>query len=650
MIPGAPVRRTLLAAVLAAITLSCSPRTPTGRSVLLVTLDTTRADFLGAYGRPDARTPEFDRLARGGILFADAVADVPVTLPSHTTIMTGVPALGHGVRYNADFKVAESAATLAEHLDDAGYDNAAVVSSLILESAFGLDQGFRLYDDELTPYEIFDASKYPTTHWLPPAERRANDVVDPAIAALHGRLRDPYFLWIHLYDAHFPYDPPPPWEKTSTSGYLAEIQFADREVRRLVREVEGRRGGDETVIVVTADHGEGLDQHHEENHGIFIYDDTIRVPLVVRAPGALPEGRIVEALARTVDIAPTILEACGHADASFGSGGSLVPVATGSGAPPDTAAYAESMKTKLFYSGSGLKAIRTARAKYVLAPRPELYDLVRDPGETRNLLDGGAMADAAASLRGELAKRMRAILASGAASVEPSNADEETMEGIRSLGYVAGSDGTVRPGSVEDEMELVGFDPKDLVDVSMGAREIQNGFIERGEKKLRRFFATARPASRDAKLARLWAAAHQNYAKIWMIRGNYLEAANEYARALEADPSYDDAAWSGVYALNLAREPGLAERSARARLEARPEAWKLRFHLAFSLAFLGRQGEARAELQRILAGAPPNAEASRSATIFLRALGTPEEPRALETYLTFESRETHERGSGSGID
>jgi arylsulfatase A-like enzyme len=628
------MRRFLLGLLLLPFAVSCG-RAPEGRSVLLVTLDTTRADFLGAYGRPDARTPAFDRIARRGALFQDTIVDVPVTLPSHTSIMTGVPVLGHGVRYNADFKVAASAITLAETLAELGYDTAAVVSSLILDSAFGLDQGFERYDDDLPPgYVIFDRSKYPTTHWLPEAERRANDVVTPAIAWLQERRgRAPWFLWAHFYDAHFPYDPPPPWNRTSTSDYLAEIQFADRELGRLVRAVDARERGESAIVVVTADHGEGLDQHREENHGIFIYDDTIRVPLAVRASDALPAGRVVPELARSIDVAPTILEACGRTPSAIGVGGSLVPLAKAQGAPPDTAGYAESMKTKLFYSGSGLKSIRTKRAKFILAPRPELYDLEHDPGETRNLLDAAAPPSEGRAMRDELALRVRKILEHDLAAVEAANADEKTLEGIRSLGYVAGSDGSARPGSAQDELAMKGFDPKDLVDVSMGGREVQNGFYDRGERKLLRFFATATPASEDRAMARLWAAAHHNYARVWIARGDYLEAANEYARALESDPSYDEAAWSRIYALNLAREFASADRIARDTLAEHPEAWKVRLHRAFALALLGQGADAHAELQRIVEGAPPSHEARQAADIFLRSLGTPREPQALESYL-----------------
>jgi tetratricopeptide (TPR) repeat protein len=323
-----------------------------------------------------------------------------------------------------------------------------------------------------------------------------------------------------------------------------------------------------------------------------------------------------------------------------------VALAERRGGPPDTTAYAESMKTKLFYSGSGLKSIRTKHAKYILAPRPELYDLIEDPGETHNLLDVHRPSAEGDAMRDQLGRRVQEILGRELSVVEAAQADEKTMEGIRSLGYISGSDGSARPGSARDELAMVGFDPKDLVDVSMGGREIQNGFYDRGERKLQRFFATAKRPSEDPGMARLWAAAHHNYAKAWMMRGNYAEAAREYARAIENDPSYEESAWSRVYALNLARDPAAAESAARAWLAIHPEAWKVHLHRAFALAFLGRGPDAHAELQRILEGAPPAHEARQAASLFLRSLGTPRESRALDSYLESAARASAEPPAG----
>ncbi len=609
-----------------------------GRSVLLITLDTTRPDRLGVYGRPDARTPVLDRLARQGAVVQWAIADVPVTLPSHTTILTGVPAVGHGVRYNADFRVTEDAETLAECLTDLGYDTGAVISALVLDAKFGIDQGFAFFEDDLTPgYVKYDESLYPEeTHWLPKADRRAPETVDRSLEWMTDARR-PFLLWSHFYDPHFPFDPPPPWERTAPELYLAEIHSTDRELGRMMKRLEESGELDSTVIAVTSDHGEGLDQHREDGHGIFVYDDTIRVPLIVRAPGPVPAGRVLGEQVRTIDIAPTLLEAAGHQGETLGLGGTLLPVMRGTGDVPDPVAYSESIKSRLFYGGSGLKSLRTKDAKYVWAPRPELYALLDDPGETVD--HAGGSRDTVLRFRERLEETIRDIRSHGMVSVDAYEPDAETAEALRSLGYVTGSGASAELPSVEEEMTLRGYDPKDLVDVSMGAREIQNGFYESGERKLQRFFATARPPAEDPTMRRLWAAAHQNYAKIWMVRGNYARAAEEYRLAAEADPEYDLARWSRVYALNLARLPEEALRAADETMARYPRSYRVMVHRGLALAFLGRTEEARTQLERIVRESDPQGTPHRNARYYLTRIGTPGERSALEEYLASERRD-----------
>ena len=629
-------RRATLA-LLALLFAACA-RGPQRSSVLLVTLDTTRPDRLGVYGRPDARTPYLDRLARQGAVFTDAACDVPVTLPSHTTIMTGVPALGHGVRYNGDFKVSESAETLAEAFAQRGYDTAAFVSTLILDRRFGLAQGFHEYDDKLTPgYVVFDSTLYTKElmPWLPKSDRRADGTVDAAITWLTKAAKKPVFLWLHLYDPHYPFDPPPPWARTAAELYLAEIQFTDRQVGRMLRAWDERGLAEKGVVLATADHGEGLDEHREDGHGIFVYDDTIRIPMIVAAPGRVPPSTTREGQARTVDVASTLLELAGSPQ-TLGLGGSLVPALTGTGALPDTVAYVESLKTRLFYGGSGLKGLRTRSAKYVWAPRPELYDLAADPGETRN--DAPTHPDVAARWAKSLESVVRQVVSEGRHSAEAYKPDAEMLAGLRSLGYLGGSGAVVEQASVEKELALTGHDPKDLVDVSMSAREIQNGFYDRGERKILRFFETTTTPAQDPKMARLWAAAHQNYAKIWIVRGDFDRAAEQYRLAAETDSTYDLARWSRVYALNLARRPAEAEKEARAFVARYPHSYRVKLHQAIALAFLHREEEARSVLLEVVRGAASDENLTKSARWYLERLGGPREEAALTAYLETEQR------------
>lgn len=580
------------------------------------------------------RTPWLDRIARGGALFAQAVADVPVTLPSHTTLMTGIPALGHGVRYNADFRVGSDAVTLAETLHAAGWSTGAVVSTLVLDSGFGLDQGFDHYDDDLTPgYVRHDESLYPErAQWLPKADRRADETADRAVEWL-AAAPAPFFCWVHFYDAHFPYDPPPPWGRTAAHLYGAEIQFTDRQLGRILAALE-ESGASDPVVAVTADHGEGLDQHREDGHGIFVYDETVRVPLAVRAPG-LPAGRVVAAQARTIDVAPTLLELAGRRT-RLGLGASLVAAARdargeGGGLP----AYCESIKSKLFYGGTGLKAIRTAEAKYVWAPEPEVYDLIEDPGETRNL--ARVDPERADALRAELVRTMRSVLREARPVSETTDLDEDTAARLRSLGYASGGEGEA-PGSLADELALAGHDPKDLVDVSMAAREIENGFTGSAEAKLQRFFRTARTPAEDPRMARLWAAAHLNAAKIRFDSGDWNGAAEQYGAAVEVDPGYGQARWRRIYALNLAGRSRAAAEEGAEILERFPDSWRVRLHTGLALALGARRDEARAQLESIAGEASAPEDVASAARWYLDRLGTAEEVEVLARYRGVTSR------------
>jgi len=618
-------------ALAAAVAAGCADR-GSGPDVLLVTLDTTRADHLGAYGRPDVRTPHLDRLARAGGQFEMAIGDVPVTLPSHTTIHTGVPAVGHGVRYNGDFRVGPDAETLAERFVDAGYATAAVVSAMVLAAEFGLDQGFDRFDDELTPgYERHDESRFShLTHWLPTEDRRAEEVTDLAVAWLGTVADRSWFLWAHYYDPHAPFDPPPPWGNAHADHYASEIQYTDHHVGRLLRRVRGERP--EAIVVVTADHGEGLDQHREDRHGILIYDEVVHVPLIVSAPGRVAPGVVRSEQVRTVDVAPTLLDLAA-APSAIGVGGSLRPLLEGTGAPPDSVAYSESMKSRLFYNGSGLMALRTRHAKYVWAPRPELYDLVEDPGETRNLAP--IDPDRAEAMRQRLEDYVRDILDRELAVVEAANLDESTAESLRSLGYVTGSAGDVTPGSVADEMALPGLDPKDLVDAVLCGRDARNGFYERALSKARRFRDTVATPEADPDLAPLWSLLLQNEAAAYMGLGRFGAAAESYRGSLRWGSANPSSRWGLVFALNLDGRPAEAEREAARILSDAPGAWRVRLHGALALALLGRTGDARAVFAN-LAETTTDAEVREVAALYRDKLGTPEERRYLDLYLSSE--------------
>jgi hypothetical protein len=315
---------------------------------------------------------------------------------------------------------------------------------------------------------------------------------------------------------------------------------------------------------------------------------------------------------------------------SLGEGSSFAAALRGEGAPPPTPVYCESIKSRVAYSGSALFALRTGDTKYIWAPRPEVYALDRDPGETVN------RAGRDRSPPEDLRRMMEAIAAGGDVLAERAVHDEHTLEALRSLGYLTSSSAAPARSSPASELELSGFDPKDLVDVAMAGRDVQNTFYERAEVKLRRFLETVAPPTERPETSPLWSLARQNLAVIEMARGNFAEAAREYRKALRHEPRNQDARAGLVFALNLGGRAGEALAEADRLLGETPEAWRLRLHRALALALLERDGEAVAELREIAArGVEP--ELTRVADLYAKKIGTAEGAAYLELYLRSHS-------------
>lgn len=618
------LRWTLLAVV---ASLACESRRG-GPVVVLVTLDTTRADVLGVYGDPDARTPTLDAWARSGAVVRWAIADVPLTLPSHATIMTSVPAVGHGVRTNVHFRLGDDARTLSEELRDAGFRTFAVVSTRVLGAATGIAQGFDQFDDAIeTPAVPVDPARYAALDPGPPTSRRAQEAVDLALRIFHES-HGPSFVWLHLFDAHTVYDPPHPWERLAPDLYRAEVAAMDAQLRRLDRGLDelDRRGP--VALAVTADHGEGLDDHHEDEHGFFVYDEAVRVPLILRGQG-VPTSRILDEQVRTIDVAPTLLELA-RVPASLGLGGSLVPALTGRGPVPSPTAYCESMTPKLSQGASSLKALRTRSSKFVWAPEPELYDLIADPGERRNVADATTLANERAQLAGVI----RGIReASQLAALAPTRSDED-RERLRSLGY-AGADGPAHPPTrapLEEELAAEGLDPKWIVDVAMAGRDLDVGRQDRARRKLERFLTTAPAPAIRPDLRPIWSVAYQNLALLALQSGDANEAVDRYGDALRFAHDNVAAEEGRVKSLNLAGRPEQAVREADAFLAERGDEWTVRMHRALGLALEGRGHEARSELEA-LASRATQEDRRAMATFYVDRLGTAQEAEVLRAYL-----------------
>lgn len=406
-------RATLLLAVLAA---ACGGDATAARpSAILITLDTTRADALGCYGAKAGATPNLDRLAAEGILFEHAFASAPITLPSHASMLTGLTPLRHGVRNNSTFTLPPEATTLAELARDAGHETAAFVSSLVLDASFGLAQGFELYDAPERP-TISSSSHF--------GERDARETIGRALAWLEKRDRSrPFFLWVHLFDPHGPYDPPrelgggdPPRELGGGSPprellrgnsphelYLGEVAHADRELGRLFDALRDEGVLDEASVLVAADHGEAFGEHDEYSHAVFLWQTTLAIPFLLRLPGGARAGERALDVVSGADIAPTLLAAMELAVPVDLDGRSLL-----AGAPEARPAYFESYDGHLAYGWSPMAGLADGRFKYVHSSEPQLFDLAKDPLETTNLLPlQSAAARPYVEALGELATRTR---------------------------------------------------------------------------------------------------------------------------------------------------------------------------------------------------------------------------------------------------
>ena len=387
------------------------------RSLLLVTLDTTRHDALSCAGGPAGTTPHLDRLAAEGVFFERAYTAVPITLPAHCSLLTGLYPLRHGVRDNGAGALPGSAVTLAEYAREADYQTAAFVGARVLDPSFGIEQGF----------ERFDAPRGGTANGQHDAERPAREVVDGALAWLESRDRDrPFFLWVHVYDPHSPYEAP---GANAREKYAGEVANADRELGRLFEALRAEGALERTLVVAAGDHGEGFGEHGEEGHSVHCYETTLRIPLIVRAPGwaRFPAGARSDELVGIVDLLPTLCEGLGLAPPEGIDGRSVWSAPSGA----DHGLYFESYYGFLSFGWSPLTGWLDAQGKYVHATAPHFFDVATDPGEERDLL-----AEKKEAVR--TAQRAMSALAELPVLEQESGAavDEETLQDLRGLGYV----------------------------------------------------------------------------------------------------------------------------------------------------------------------------------------------------------------------
>jgi arylsulfatase A-like enzyme/predicted Zn-dependent protease len=425
-------------------------------NVVLVTLDTTRADHVHCYGDQGARTPALDALADRGVLFSQAASAAPLTLPSHCSIMTGLYPTYHGVRLNGTTALSQTQTTLAEVFRKRGYETAAFIAAFVLDGRWGLNQGFGTYDDQ------FDMRKFKHLD-LAGVQRPANEVVDAALGWLERHRNAPFFTWIHLYDPHSPYVPPEPFRSQFTSRgpaglYDGEIAFADGQIGRIAAWLRSAGLDERTVVVVVGDHGEGLGSHGEGTHGYFLYDYAVHVPFIVATPFDELRGVRVPAQVSLVDVFPTVLDLAGIPSKSRVHGRSLLPLMFGQDAPDTLYAYSESMTPNLQYGWSPLRSLRTPRYKLIQAPRLELFDLQADPAEGTNVF---AQHRAIAARMNQELERLMEETSRNAPAPEAANLDKETVQRLAALGYI----GTTTPARAAAGTGTTLADPKDKLEV-----------------------------------------------------------------------------------------------------------------------------------------------------------------------------------------
>ena len=556
--------------------------------MLLITVDTLRADRLGSYGYKAAKTPVLDALAASGVRFADASAHAPLTHPSHAAILTGRYPGAFGIRLNGMDPLPAEATTLAERMKAAGYRTGAVVASVVLDQGHGLSQGFDDYDDAI-------AGPVRTTMAMADLQRNAGQVTAAATQWIRQQ-RGRWFLWVHYYDPHLPYDAPAKYAGAAAGRpYDAEVAYVDAEIGSLLESVDRTR----TTIVMTSDHGEALGEHGEPDHGFFLYDATLRVPLIVAGPDIKP--RVVSEQVRSIDIAPTVAALAGASWETHDTAGESLTALLGGGTRAEVPiSIAESWYPRLHFGWSELRSARVGEWKFIAAPTPELYDLRTDGGELKNVI---ANRGQVAGRLGADMQRVTSRFAQTASRSPSPQPDAATIERLQALGYVGAFAPASSTGGTEDPKDhirdyrqyreqfnralgLLGRDRateaaamlQRLVKTNVRAFEahlyLGNAYFLQG-----RHDAALAEYDVSSQLNPSLATPHFEAAKVLAVRGNTAEAVTRAGRGLEIEPQ----SFYGHYTLGVVHQ--------------RASQWKEAF-AAFGRAveLNGREPRARANL------------------------------------------------------
>ncbi len=413
-------------------------RPPGSPNLVIITMDTTRADMLGTYGARGDGTPRLDALALEGVLFESALSSSPETLPSHASLFTGLLPFEHGVRSNEGHVLSDDNGTLAEFLARRNYRTGAEIAARVLGKETKIVQGFEYVrgpDDPGVEWKRFRLQSDPDRSVERPI-RVANDITQSGIEFIRRHRAEKFFLWLHYFDAHDPYEPPLPYStRFPKDPYRGEIAQVDDRVGEVIQEIESLGLRDQTLVIVTADHGEGRDEHNESTHSFFVYDTTIQVPLIFWGLPALPHGVRIRSMVRTIDVVPTALDLMGLPPMQSASGVSLVPLIEGRQSDLGLTGYGEATRIQIAFGLPPIRYVREGRWKYIHKKNPELYDVVADPAELDNRF--ADQSDVAARLRARLEALLRDAKAAPAS--EEVEVDSATASQLRALGYAVDS-------------------------------------------------------------------------------------------------------------------------------------------------------------------------------------------------------------------
>lgn len=582
-------------AVLMVVAVGCEPKASPSAStaavkpledvnIVVLSLDTTRADRLGCYGCADATTPSMDALAAKGVLFEKAYAQAPLTLPSHCSIMTGRYPREHGVRVNGRNSLNNAHPTLATEAKSRGYATGAFVAASVLHSRYGLNRGFDVFGDDMGPVQFENAHADP--------QRRGESVTDEALTWLDTVKGGKFLAWLHYYDPHHPYDPPEPFRSAHESSYDGEIAYMDAQVKRVVDWLEANQLTERTLMVLVGDHGESFGEHGEFGHTIFMYDTNLHVPMLMVHP-SLPRGRRIADVVEVVDVFPTVLELLGWTRPPDLLSRSLAAAIHGAALTP-IESYSEGQHVNWSYGWAEQRSLTTARWKYISSTRPELYDRSADPEERKSVID--SYPDVAKQMREALVQRYNQMKPGEAGAVV---LDDAARREIESLGYVSG-------GSAQASQEFLtpgAPDPKDMLDVF--------GQVKRG----RAFLSVDQPEAAIPLLAEAAAGSpmsmsiHYLLGSAYQEVGRHEEAVASLQAALRLDPEFPSALSLTAKSLLALNRHDEAIKHYQAALLLDPSNPWIHGSLAQVLRQSGKTDEALAHLHQAIEIEPTYAEA-----------------------------------------